>query len=159
MDRTPHFSRVADTPECINPVTGRSMYYGLRPWRCDDRAQDLLAAFVNMENVLTQARLMSVFWKCARAEPGKEPVDDYLYLTRKEVMYYVERRKCGMLRDVLLDPYPYNPEALKQIQEEDALKMRLWRHQRELEIQSKEGKVDDLIAGSVFDGKGGSKHK
>lgn len=150
MEKSPHFSRVADIPEVLNPITGRSMFYGLRPWRCDDRFNDWLVSAANLANPKVQFHALKLFYQCAKSEYGKEPIDDYMYLTRKETMYYVERKMCGMMRDRLFETYPYDQDAVKRISEEDALKMRVWRHQRELELEAKEGKIDELLAANVL---------
>jgi hypothetical protein len=68
-------------------------------------------------------------------------------------MFYVERAKCGMMRSRLFERYPYDQQMVKRINEEDALKMRVWRHQRQLELESREGKIDDLIAKNVLEKK------
>lgn len=150
MDKTPHYSRVKDKPETLNPVTGRSVYYGIRPWRCDDRFQDWLKSFTNFDSVVTQYNLVKLFAQCARSEAGEEPVDSYHRLGRSEVMFYVERYHSGMMRTGVLETYPYDQNELRRIAEEDGLKMRVWRHQRELEMESKEGKIDELLHTNVM---------
>lgn len=150
MEKSPHFSRVADAPESINPITGRSMYYGLRPWRCDDRFMDWLTGLTRLANPKLQYQMLSLLYTCGKSEAGKEPVDDYMYLTRKETMYYVERKMCGMMRDKMFETYPYDQYALKRVAEEDAMKMRVWRNQRQLELEAKEGKIDELLVNNVL---------
>lgn len=150
MERSPHYSRIADAPESINPITGRSLYYGLRPWRCDDRFMDWLNAFTNLANPKTQYQLLALMRKCAKSDVGKEPIDDYLYLTRRETMYYVERRLSGMIRERVFETYPYSSDALRKAAEQDAMKMRVWRNQRQLELEAKEGKIDELLVANVL---------
>ncbi|KPA79829.1 putative mitochondrial hypothetical protein [Leptomonas pyrrhocoris] len=150
MDKTPHFSRIKETPETLNPVTGRSIYYGMRPWRCDDRFQDWLKAFTCLDGVTVQYNLLKRFFRCARSDEGQEPIDNYHRLGRGEVMYYVERYQSRMMRTGVLETYPYDQNELRRIAEEDGLKMRVWRHQRELELESKEGKIDEVIHMNVM---------
>ncbi|ESL06292.1 hypothetical protein TRSC58_06036 [Trypanosoma rangeli SC58] len=149
MEETPHYSRVADEAETINVVTGRSIYYGMRPWRCDDRFQDLLSSFLHMDSLVVQLHLAKLLWRCSRSEKGSEPLDGYKRLGRGEVMFYVDRYRSGMMRTGVFEKYPYNQNELQRIIEEDGLKMRVWRHQRELEIESKQGKIDDLLRMNV----------
>lgn len=75
---------------------------------------------------------------------------DYRRMGRGEVMYYVERYRSGMMRDGMWDTYPYDQNELRRIAEEDGLKMRVWRHQRELEMESREGKLDEALQSSVI---------
>ncbi|ESS70126.1 hypothetical protein TCDM_14460 [Trypanosoma cruzi Dm28c] len=150
MEESPHYSRVADAAESINVVTGRSIYYGMRPWRCDDRFHDLLSSFLNMDSLVVQLHLAGLLWRCSRSRKGSEPIDCYKRLGRGEVMYYVDRYRSGMMRTGYFDKYPYNQNELQRIIEEDGLKMRVWRHQRELEMESKEGKIDDLLRKNVM---------
>lgn len=150
MDGTPHYTRIKDAPEAINAVTGRSIYYGMRPWRCDDRFQDWLKSFTCLDGVGVQFNLLQVFWQCARSEKGQEPIVNYHRLGRSEVMYFVERYRSGMMRTGVMETYPYDQNELRRIAEEDGLKMRVWRHQRELEMESKEGKIDEVLHMSVF---------
>ncbi|KEG13439.1 hypothetical protein DQ04_01001020 [Trypanosoma grayi] len=152
MEETPHYSRVVDEPESLNVVTGRSIYYGMRPWRCDDRFQDLLASFTHLDSLSVQLHLMKLLWRCARSEGGAEPLDNYKRLGRGEVMFYVERHRSGMMRTGVLERYPYNQNELQRIIEEDGLKMRVWRHQRAMEMEAKEGKIDDLLSANVIRG-------
>lgn len=154
MNGVPHYSRVKDEPEALNAVTGRSIYYGMRPWRCDDRFHDWLAAFTHLDGVGVQYRLLHLLWDCGRSVEGSEPLDNYYRLGRKEVMYYVERYRSGMMRTRMMEPYPYDQNEVRRIVEEDGLKMRVWRHQRELELEAKEGKVDESIWQSVWAAKG-----
>lgn len=148
--RTPHYSRVADEPEALNPITGRSVYYGMRPWRCDDRFCDWLKSFTMLDSLSVQRSILRTFYRCARAESGNEPKDDYYRLSRAEVMYYTERSRCGMMRERLWETYPYDLTEVRRVGEDDGLKMRVWRHQRELELESREGKVDDALRASIF---------
>jgi hypothetical protein len=149
MERTPHYSVLNEKPSCLNPITGRSIFYGMRPYRCTDRFNDWLSSLATLDNPVKQYRILKVFFKCARSEVGKEPNDDYYYLSRRESIYFLERKMSGMMRDKMFETYPYDNHELRRIQEEDALKMRVWRHQRELELESKEGKVDEMILESV----------
>ncbi|KAH9582178.1 hypothetical protein LSM04_007025 [Trypanosoma melophagium] len=150
MEETPHYSRVSDEPESLNVVTGRSIYYGMRPWRCDDRFQDWLISFMRMDSLLVQCHLLKLLWRCSRSENGAEPIDSYKHLGRGEVMFYVERYRSGMMRSGFFEKYPYNQNELQRIIEEDGLNMRVWRHQRELEMESKQGKIDDLLRMNVL---------
>ena len=146
---SPHFTKVTDLVENINPVTGRSVNYGLRPWRCDDRFQDHMLTFLHRDwGALRDTWRM--FRKCATSEFGEEPVDPYHTLQRREVMFYVDRFEAGMIRDKLIEAYPYNCREVARVSQDDGTKMRVWRHQRELELEAKEGKLDDLISNSVF---------
>ncbi|CBH15473.1 uncharacterized protein TEOVI_000738900 [Trypanosoma equiperdum] len=150
MGSTPHYSRVVDAPEALNVVTGRSIYYGMRPWRCDDRFQDFMGSFLRLDSPVNQFQLAKLLWRCARSKSGEEPLDDYRWLGRKEVMFYVERYGSGMMRTGIFERYPYNQNELQRVMEEDGLRMRVWRHQRELEMESKQGKVDDLLRTNVM---------
>ncbi|CCW59912.1 unnamed protein product [Phytomonas sp. EM1] len=150
MDITPHYYKVKDIPESLNPITGRSIYYGIRPWRCDDRFQDWLKSFISFDGIGVQFQLLKTLYKCIYSEKGAEPVDSYHRLGRSEVMFYVERYRSGMMRERFWETYPYDQNELVRIAEEDGMKMRVWRHQRELEIQSREGKLDELLQKSIF---------
>lgn len=145
-----HYSQVQDNPEALNPVTGRSIYYGMRPWRCDDRFQDWLKSFTSLDGPSIQLDLMRKLWRCSRSELGEEPIDNYYRLKRNEVMYYVERFRSGMMRYGAWETYPYDQNELKRVTEEDGMKMRVWRHQRELELSAKFGKLEDLMQDNVF---------
>ena len=149
MERTPHFTVMNEKPACMNPITGRSIYYGMRPYRCTDRFNDWLSSLATLDNPAKQYRIFKVFVKCAVSNEGEEPKDDYFYLSRREAIFFLERKLSGMMRTKMFETYPYDNNELKRIQEEDALKMRVWRHQRELELESKEGKVEELIAESM----------
>lgn len=149
MSKTPHYSRISDDAESINTVTGRSIYYGLRPWRCDDRFQDWLKSFTMLDGVVTQYHLLQLLWRCGRSEPGKEPLDNYHRLNRGEVMYYVERWRSGMVRSGMMETYPYDQSEVRRITEEDGLKMRVWRHQREMELESREGKIEEALQENI----------
>lgn len=151
MEGTPHFTRVKDRPESFNAITGRSIYYGMRPWRCDDRFQDWLKSFTNLDSVSVQYNLLRTMWQCSRSEQGDEPIDSYHRLGRSEVMFYVERYQSGMMRTGMWETYPYDQNELRRIAEEDGLKMRVWRHQRELEMESREGKIDEVLHRNIFD--------
>lgn len=147
---TPHFTRVTDLVENINPVTGRSVHYGLRPWRCDDRFQDFLLTVIRFEGLGATGRTWSTFRQCYRSEFGQEPRDDYQSLSRREIMFYVDRYEAGMMRDSLWERYPYNVREVARVATEDGTKMRVWRHQRELEMEAKEGRLDDMIQQNVL---------
>nr|CCC93614.1 conserved hypothetical protein [Trypanosoma congolense IL3000] len=150
MSNTPHFSRVVDETESLNVVTGRRIYYGMRPWRCDDRFQDFLGSLFHLDSPVKQFQLARLLWRCARSKKGEEPSEDYRWLGRGEVMFYVERWRSGMMRTGMFERYPYNQNELQRIAEEDGLKMRVWRHQRELEMESKQGKLDDFLRANVM---------
>lgn len=150
MTGTPHYSLVKDDPEAINPVTGRSIYYGMRPWRCDDRFQDWLKSFTKFDSIPIQIGLLQTFFACARSEENEEPKNSYYRLGRGEVMFYAERYRSNMMRTGAFETYPYDQNELKRVAEEDGLKMRVWRHQRELELSAKEGKIDDIMQESIF---------
>ncbi|EPY24793.1 hypothetical protein AGDE_12169 [Angomonas deanei] len=147
---TPHYSRIKENPETINAITGRSIYYGMRPWRCDDRFQDWLKSFTLLDSLGVQYAQLRTLYECAWSDPGKEPLDNYIRLGRSEVMYYVERYKSKMMRVGMWETYPYDQNAVRRIAEEDGVKMRVWRHQKELELESKSSKVDDAIHENIF---------
>ena len=149
MERTPHYSVLNETPACLNPITGRSIYYGMRPYRCTDRFNDWLSSLATLDNPVKQYRIFKVFVQCVRSKENEEPKDDYYYLSRREAIFFLERKMSGMMRTKMFETYPYDSNELKRIQEEDALKMRVWRHQRELEMESKDGKIDELISDSM----------
>jgi hypothetical protein len=111
---------------------------------------DWMTSLTNLANPKQQYQLLSLMRKCAKSEVGKEPIDDYMYLSRRETMYYVERKLCGMMRENVFETYPYSTEALRKAAEEDAMKMRVWRHQRQLELEAKEGKIDELLISNVL---------
>ncbi len=121
----------------------------MRPYRCGDRFNDWLASLATLDNPVKQYRIIKLFYKCARSEPGEEPKEHYSYLSRRESLYFLERKMSGMMRDKMFETYPYDNSELRRILEEDALKMRVWRHQREVELESKEGKLDELISESM----------
>eukprot|EP00760_Papus_ankaliazontas_P030579 PhM_4_TR490/c0_g1_i1/m.65230 len=135
-DGQPHFSRVdEDEVESTNPITGRSYYFGQRPWRCDDRAVDLFSAVVKVEGFAKIRRAYHSLNKCRKSPIGGEPTDNYVSLTKKEVLFYVDRAKSGMLRDNYLERYPYDPYQVSRQQQEDGIRMRVWRRQREMELR------------------------
>lgn len=162
-EKTPHYSRVIDPIESINPVTGRSIYYGARPWRCDDRFQDWLQSLWGMRWGKTK-----IAWRtmreCASSEFGQQPTVPYETLGRQSVMYYVDRQDHGMIRDFMFEKYPFSSRDFVRVMTDDGTKMRVWRHQRELELEAKQGRVDELVAkrgmpqftnkssGSIMDG-------
>lgn len=150
MSGTPHYTLVRDDPEALNPVTGRSIYYGMRPWRCDDRFQDWLKSFTKFESISVQISLLQTLWSCAWSENGEEPKNNYHSLGRGEVMFYTERYRSNMMRTSAFETYPYDQNELKRVAEEDGLKMRVWRHQRDIEIKAKEGKIDDILQEGIF---------
>lgn len=146
----PHYTRMDEDPElCINPVTGRSIYYGLRPHRCDDRLSDIIATVAAFDYPSNMFESVSRLVRCLRSEPGAEPDDDYFNLARREVMYYVERHRCGMVRTGVFEKYPYDRTLVASVQQEDSTRMRVWRHQREMEVQAKQGAVDDIVSSNV----------
>lgn len=151
-DRMPHYSRVIDPIETLNPVTGRSIYYGARPWRCDDRVHDWLQSLSAM-----RIRKAGVAWKtflqCAYSNFGEQPTVPYETLQRQSVMYYVDRQDHGMIRDYMFEKYPFSTRDFVRVMTDDGTKMRVWRHQRELELEAKQGRVDEIIAGGVLPGK------
>ncbi|KAG8341293.1 hypothetical protein ERJ75_000971900 [Trypanosoma vivax] len=148
---TPHYSRVVDVPESLNVVTGRSVYFGIRPWRCDDRFQDLSASLAHLDSPSVLLYRIKLLWRCARSAEGSEPLDNYGRIGRSEVMFYVERYRSGMMRNGFFEKYPYNQNELQRVMEEDGLKMRVWRHQRELEMQAKQGVIDDFLHTNVVE--------
>jgi hypothetical protein len=91
----------------------------------------------------------SLMRKCSKSEYGQEPTDNYYSLARREVMFYVDRYEAGMLRDRFFERYPYNVKEIARVSHEDGTRMRVWRHQRELELEAKEGKLDEMINSSV----------
>lgn len=150
MDKAPHYSRIADLPELLNPITGRSLYYGLMPWRCDDRFLDWWKGFSRFANPAVQLHLLSLARQCSSSEVGKEPLDDYTFMTRRDALYFAERYQSGMVRERMWSKYPYDQLSMARVQEEDALKMRVWRQQRQLELEAREGKIDDAVAANVL---------
>lgn len=149
-ERTPHYSRVEDLVENINPVTGRSIFYGLRPWRCDDRLQDFMLTFLRLDGFRNLMGTWKVLWRCGRSEDGNEPTTDYNQLSRREVMFYVDRLRVGMIRGGYFERYPYAARDVGRVIMEDGTKMRVWRHQRELEMEIKAGRIDELLATNVM---------
>ena len=148
-ERMPHYSRVIDPIETLNPVTGRSIYYGARPWRCDDRVHDWLQSLVAM-----RFKKGKIAWRnlmdCAYSEFGEQPTCPYETLQRQSVMYYVDRQDHGMVRDYMFEKYPFSTRDFVRVMTDDGTKMRVWRHQRELELEAKQGRVDEVIAGGVL---------
>lgn len=148
-ERMPHYSRVVDPIETLNPVTGRSIYYGARPWRCDDRVHDWLQSLVAM-----RFKKGKIAWRtlmeCAYSEFGEQPTCPYETLQRQSVMYYVDRQDHGMVRDYMFEKYPFSTRDFVRVMTDDGTKMRVWRHQRELELEAKQGRVDEVIAGGVL---------
>lgn len=147
---THHYTLIREEPEALNPITGRSIYYGMRPWRCDDRFQDWVKSFTCLDGLNTQYNLLKTLFACARSAEGEEPKDDYHRLGRSEVMFYVERYRSNMMRTGAFETYPYDQNELMRVTEEDGLKMRVWRHQREMELSAKEGKLEDFLRENVF---------
>lgn len=148
-DRMPHYSRVVDPIETLNPVTGRSIYYGARPWRCDDRVHDWLQSLVAL-----RWKKSKIAWRnlmdCAYSEFGGQPTCPYETLQRQTVMYYVDRQDHGMVRDYMFEKYPFSTRDFVRVMTDDGTKMRVWRHQRELELEAKQGRVDEIIAVGVL---------
>ena len=144
----PHYSKVIDPVETINPITGRSLFYAARPWRCDDRFQDWFATFIKHRRMDKVRETWGVLLQCARADYGKQPTVPYVSLERREIMYYVDRAEHDMIRDRFWQRYPWASREPVRTMLEDGSKMRVWRHQREMELEAKEGRVEDLIAGA-----------
>jgi hypothetical protein len=151
-DRMPHYSRVVDPIETLNPVTGRSIYYGARPWRCDDRVHDWLQSLVAL-----RWKKSKIAWRnlmdCSYSNFGEQPTCPYETLQRQTVMYYVDRQDHGMIRDYMFEKYPFSTRDFVRVMTDDGTKMRVWRHQRELELEAKQGRVDEIIAGGVLPAK------
>jgi hypothetical protein len=147
---TPHFTRIVDPLESVNPITGRSFFYGARPWRCDDRWQDMLRAFTNMESFSEFRATVGLLNQCRKAKVGEEPTADYYALEKREVMYYVDRHRHNMIRSNAFERYPYDTREVCRVMQQDGQKMRVWRHQRQIESDSKEGYLEDEITASIF---------
>jgi hypothetical protein len=147
---SPHYSRVTDPVETINPLTGRSIYLGIRPWRCDDRFNDWLSTIISGAGWSKTKIAWRTLRKCGTSEFGEQPTVDYEVLTRREVMFYVDRHEGGMIRDYMFEKYPFSTRDLGRVNMEDSVKMRVWRHQRELELEAKSGRVEEVIADSVW---------
>ncbi len=151
-ERLPHYSRVVDPIESINPVTGRSIYYGSRPWRCDDRLHDWLQSIAGFR--WGKARIAwRTLMECAYSEFGQQPTTPYETLARQTVMYYVDRQDHGMVRDFMFERYPFSTRDFVRVMVDDGTKMRVWRHQRELELEAKQGRVDEIITSAVLPAK------
>lgn len=148
--RTPHYSLVTDPVETVNPVTGRSLYYGARPWRCDDRLQDFTTTLFKLRSFSNIRETLSVFVKCARSDFGEQPTVPYVALQRQEVMFYLDRHDNGMIRDYCFERYPYNTRDVGRVQTEGGTRMRVWRHQRELELEAKRGRVEELLSSQAL---------
>uniref|UniRef100_A0A7S1MRQ5 Uncharacterized protein n=1 Tax=Neobodo designis TaxID=312471 RepID=A0A7S1MRQ5_NEODS len=144
----PHYSKVIDPVETINPVTGKSIYYSARPWRCDDRFQDWFATFIKHRRWDKVSETWAVLRQCAKADYGEQPTVPYVSLERREIMYYVDRAEHDMIRDRFWQRYPWSQREPIRTMLEDGSRMRVWRHQREIELEAKEGRVEDLIAGA-----------
>jgi hypothetical protein len=144
-ERFPHYSRVTDPVESVNPVTGRSLYYGARPWRCDDRFQDWLQSAWALRWEKSR-RAWRTLRECAGSEFGQQPTVPYETLGRQSVMYYVDRQDHGMIRDYMFEKYPFSSRDFVRVMTDDGTKMRVWRHQRELELEAKQGRVDEIVA-------------
>ena len=144
-ERVVHYSRVLDDSESINPVTGRSIYYAQRPWRCDDRVTDLLGSVIKMQPITSIANCYAVMRRCAKSDVGAEPISDYNVLGKREVMFYVDRARSNMLRRRFFEVYPYDPYAVSRLQQEDGLRMRVWRRQREMELKEKDAAEAEKI--------------
>jgi hypothetical protein len=142
----PHYSQVIDPVDTINPITGRSIYYGSRPWRCDDRFQDWLATFFKTRDYQTVRNTWKTFMQCTRSEYGAQPTTPYESLERREIMFYVDRAEHDMIRDRFWQRFPWSVREPALILMNDGTKMRVWRHQREMELEAKEGRVEELIA-------------
>ena len=152
IERLAHYSflRPEDLPDLRNPLTGRSMNYGSNPWRCDDRFQDWLKSAMHFDSLFLGFHQLRVLWDCRTSNVGEEPKEDYYRLLPSEVTYYVERKKEGMLRDHYSDRYKWDSLDLFRVLQEDSLKIRVYRRQKTLEVEAKEGVVEDLIANNVM---------
>ena len=147
--RLPHYSLVVDPVETVNPVTGHSLYYGMRPWRCSDRLEDLHDA-VLLWSPSGAREAWRLFRRCAMSSFGEQPLDPYVALGRDRVMFFVDRMDHGMIRDCYFQKKAWSWADTQRVVNEDAMKMRTWRTQRELEMDAKRGKVDAAIHDSVW---------
>ena len=88
--------------------------------------------------------------ECAYSNFGEQPTVAYETLQRQSVMYYVDRQDHGMMRDHMFEKYPFSSRDAVRIMNDDGTKMRVWRHQRELELEAKQGRVDELVSTNVL---------
>lgn len=147
-ERSPHYTTILDPVEGTNPVTGRSPHFGARPWRCDDRVMDWLGSLTMFRWEDTKIAWRN-FMSCAKADYEDQPTVPYQVLTRNEVMFYVDRLENGMIRRHMFEQYPFSTRDIARVAMQDGTKMRVWRHQRELELEAKQGRVEELISLNV----------
>ncbi len=153
-NRNPHYTKIhveeGARIETINPVTGKSIFYGIRPWHCMDRVEEWAASWYTKGSTWKDvSETWQLLKKCKASKLGEEPLDDYRFLDKKEVMFFVDRYKAGMIREEVFEPYPYNIREVQRVMHEDSTKMKVWRHQRILELDSKDGRLEDTISTSV----------
>ena len=153
IGRLPHYSKVTDPVESINPITGRSLYYSARPWRCDDRFQDFFCVMMKYRDWPMMKQTWGTFMRCAYSDYGAQPTTPYVALDRREIMFYVDRAEHDMIRDRFWQRYPWTAREPSRIMMDDGNKMRVWRHQRELEMEAKEGHVEDMIVANSVGGR------
>lgn len=144
-----HFSRLEDTPDTTNPVTGKSVYFGLFPWRCSDRVSDWRRAISNFDGPRKQLHHFRLLRQCSRSALGDEPLDDYAHLPLAQAIYFKERASAGMMRERFWGRYPFELRDIKRLGEADGVRMRTWRQQRHLEEVARNDQIDDLIKASV----------
>ena len=66
-------------------------------------------------------------------------------------MFYVDRMDHGMIRDLYFEKKMFSWASTQRVVHEDALKMRTWRSQRELEMNARRGEIDGVIANSLWE--------
>lgn len=146
----PHFTRLPDKADLTNPVTGKSVYYGLNPWRCSDRLTDWLHSMNSFDWPRVHLHHARTVMACASSALGDEPVVPYTRLPKSMALFYKERAESGMMREHFWEKYPFQMLQMREVSEGDAVRMRTYRQQRHLEEVAKHDHVDDLIKASVL---------
>lgn len=146
----PHFSMLDEDASLTNPITGKSVYFGLYPWRCSDRLTDWYQSLISLDGPSTQLHHFRTTRACSSSALGDEPLDPYIRLPKSTALYFKERADAGMMRMRFWEQYPFDLTDVKTIGETDAVRMRTWRQQRHLEEVAKADTVEDLIRSSVL---------
>eukprot|EP01059_Diplonema_ambulator_P022988 TRINITY_DN38361_c0_g1_i1.p1 TRINITY_DN38361_c0_g1~~TRINITY_DN38361_c0_g1_i1.p1 ORF type:complete len:212 (+),score=42.44 TRINITY_DN38361_c0_g1_i1:151-786(+) len=98
----PHWSQIT-YPVDIRTGQGIPKYYGDRPWRCNDRFDDVMASIFYF-----RVPPLLVALRCGFGSPGSEPTVPYTSLSRHDAEYYAERRQRGNIREYLTEKYPWD---------------------------------------------------
>lgn len=147
--RIPHYSLISneEITSKINPVTGRSAFFGLRPWRCADRFED--ATLSVMSHPFQTPHALRLLFQCAQSKVGEEPTEHYTALKKTNVVYYVDRAANNMIRPTMWERSSFDPNELQRIYSEDNARMHLWKTQKRLEAEGKAGLLDQWMVSNI----------